>query len=91
MYIADNIIRDRLKKVYFIWGRGKTTVSDRLRDKFGFYVYRTDDSRDYHRKDASPIYQPYMCYDFEKEYAASKGYRREGKAFPCRSDAHVRC
>lgn len=68
MYIADNIIRDRLKKVYFIWGRGKTTVSDRLRAKFGFYVYRTDDSRDYHRKDASPIYQPYMCYDFEKEY-----------------------
>ncbi len=68
MYIADNIIRNRLAKVYFIWGRGKTTVSNRLRDKYGFYVYSTDDSRDRHRKAACPIYQPYMCFDFKKEY-----------------------
>ncbi len=37
MYISDNIIRNRLKNVYFIWGRGKTTVSNRLRDKYSFY------------------------------------------------------
>ncbi len=68
MYISDNIIRNRLKNVYFIWGRGKTTVSNRLRDKYSFYVYRTDDGRDRLRKAADPLYQPYMCYDFEKEY-----------------------
>ena len=60
MYISDNIIRNRLKNVYFIWGRGKTTVSNRLRDKYSFYVYRTDDGRDRLRKAADPLYQPYM-------------------------------
>lgn len=68
MYIADNIIKNRLTKVYFVWGRGKTTISNKLRDKYGFYVYSTDDSRDRHRTAANPVHQPYMCYDFEKEY-----------------------
>ncbi|MDE7360515.1 MAG: hypothetical protein K2N38_01125 [Oscillospiraceae bacterium] len=68
MYIADNIIKNRLTKVYFVWGRGKTTISNKLRDKYGFYVYSTDDSRDRHRKAANPVHQPYMCYDFEKEF-----------------------
>lgn len=68
MYIADNIIRDRLNNVYFIWGRGKTTIANKLQEKYGFYVYSTDDSREWHLEAASPHYQPYMCYDFEKEY-----------------------
>ena len=68
MQIADNIIRRALSNVYFIWGRGKTTIADRLREKHGFYVYSTDDSRDWHMKNAHPVSQPYMCRNFEKEY-----------------------
>ena len=48
MYIPDNIIRKRIENVYFIWGRGKTTIAKRLKDKYGFYIYSTDDSRSLH-------------------------------------------
>ena len=68
MDIADNILRSRLKNVYFIWGRGKTTIANALREKYGFYVYSTDDSRLPHLKEASPQYQPYMCLDYQKQY-----------------------
>lgn len=87
MYIADNIIKNRLLNVYFIWGRGKTTVSDKLRDKYGFYVYSTDDSRDRHRKDASPVYQPYMCYDFEREYGVKDFWALPRKVI-CEREKH---
>lgn len=46
MNIANNIIRNRLKNVYFIWGRGKTTIAKMLREKYGFYIYSTDDSHE---------------------------------------------
>lgn len=38
MLIADNILRDRLKNVYFIWGSGKTTAANSLHEKYGFYI-----------------------------------------------------
>ena len=33
MDIADNAIKNRLKNVYFIWGRGKTTIAKKLQEK----------------------------------------------------------
>ena len=60
MVIADSIIKSRLKNVYFIWGRGKTTIASRLKEQYGFYVYSTDESRDRQIRVANPIDQPYM-------------------------------
>lgn len=68
MYIANSIIKQRLKNVYFIWGRGKTTIANELHKRHGFYVYSTDDSREPHMYQANPEDQPYMCRDFEREY-----------------------
>lgn len=68
MEIKDSILKRALQNVYFIWGRGKTTIANRLREKHGFYVYSTDDSRDWHMDNAIPEDQPYMCRDYESEY-----------------------
>lgn len=68
MEIKDSILKRALQNVYFIWGRGKTTIANRLREKHGFYVYSTDDSRDWHMDNAIPEDQPYMCRDYENEY-----------------------
>jgi len=71
MDIPDNVIRQKLRSVYFIWGRGKTTIADELRRKYKCFVYRTDESRRLHLADADPSYQPHMCRDYEKEYGVS--------------------
>jgi len=68
MTIADSIIKNILKNVYFIWGRGKTTIANRLKEQYGFYVYSTDESRERQMRSANPIDQPYMCRNFQKEY-----------------------
>lgn len=68
MLIPDNIIKDRLKNVYFIWGTGKTTIANRLREKHGYYVYDVDESRNRQMLLARPEYQPHMCRDYVKEY-----------------------
>lgn len=68
MIIADSIIKNKLKNVYFLWGRGKTTIANRLKEKYGFYIYSTDESRDRQVALANPKDQPYMCRDFQKEY-----------------------
>ena len=39
MNIADNIIRQKLTNVYFIWGRGKSTIANELSKNFGCYIY----------------------------------------------------
>lgn len=68
MNIADSIIKNKLKNVYFIWGSVKTTIANSLSKKYGFYVYSTDESRNRQIKLANPVDQPYMCRNFEKEY-----------------------
>lgn len=68
MFIADSIIKEKLKNVYFIWGCGKTTIANRLKEKYGFYIYSTDESRDRQIAAANPIDQPYMCRDYYREY-----------------------
>ena len=71
MHIADNIIRNKLKNVYFIWGRGKTTIARELGNKYGCYVFSTDEARDRNIMYACPEYQPYMCRNFEVEYGVN--------------------
>jgi len=68
MMIPDSILKRTLANVYFLWGRGKTTIANHLRDTCGYYVYSTDDAKDRHWTEASPADQPYMCRDFEAEY-----------------------
>ena len=71
MNFADNIIRNKLKNVYFIWGRGKTAVAKELNNKYNCYVFSTDEARDRNMAYARPEYQPYMCHNFEKEYGVN--------------------
>ena len=68
MNIPNSIIKEKLKGVYFIWGSGKTTIANRLKKKYGFYVYSTDESRDRQMVLANSVDQPYMCRDYYKEY-----------------------
>ncbi|MBO5023432.1 MAG: hypothetical protein J6D11_03880 [Clostridia bacterium] len=68
MYISDSIIKRAINNVYFIWGRGKTTIANLLNEKYGFYVYSTDNAKDYHWGEANPEEQPYMCRNYIKEY-----------------------
>lgn len=61
MFIADNILKQRLQNVYFIWGSGKTTIANALREKFGCFVYHTDNERARHAHSADPEFQPALC------------------------------
>lgn len=69
MIIADNIIKEYLKNVYFIWGSGKTVTANALAQKHNFYVYHTDDSREKHFKNAQSEFQPAMCRDVSDFWA----------------------
>ena len=71
MNIPDNVIRQKLQNVYFIWGRGKTTIANELRRRYKYFIYDTDESRRRHLANADPLYQPEMCRDIEKEYGVS--------------------
>lgn len=66
MLIADNIIRDKLKNVYFIWGRGKSTIAGELSRKYGYYIYNVDESRNSHIADADLKNQARFLHDFQK-------------------------
>lgn len=61
MIIADNILKNKLKNVYFIWGSGKTTAADILSEKYGIYVYHTDHERSKFFGIAEKEFQPSMC------------------------------
>lgn len=60
-----------MENVYFLWGRGKTTIANILGDRYGFYIYSTDEARDRLMLVADPEKQPYMCRDFEAEYGVN--------------------
>ena len=69
MFFADNIIRQKIKNVYFLWGRGKTTIANELNRRYGYFIYDVDKGREYHWVNtADPVYQPTMCRNYEKEY-----------------------
>jgi len=71
MTIADNIIKSRLQNVYFLWGRGKTTIAAELRRRYGCAVYDVDAARDRHAANADAIHQPAMCRDYMREYGVT--------------------
>jgi len=71
MHMPENVLRVRLENVYFLWGRGKTTIANLLMEKSDCAVYRTDEARARHARLADPAHQPTMCRDFEKEYGVS--------------------
>ncbi len=60
MNIPDNILKRSLRNVYFIWGSGRTTAANILSEKYGIYVYHTDDERSMHVRNADSAYQPAM-------------------------------
>ena len=69
MFFAENIIKEKIKNVYFLWGRGKSTIANELHRKYGYFIYDVDKNRSRHCKEnADPMYQPTMCRDYEKEY-----------------------
>ncbi len=71
MFIGNHILKQRLRNVYFLWGRGKTTIANILRERYEAIIYSTDDSRWPHMCEAHPDEQPYMCRDYEAEYGVT--------------------
>ena len=80
MILPDNIIKQKLQNVYFIWGSGKTTTANTLSKKHGFFVYHTDDSRSRHCKNADPKYQPALCRNVPDFWALEKEYALQWEA-----------
>lgn len=63
----DKYKKEQFKNVYFITGTatgGKTTISKRLAEKYGFYRYDVDERFDEHKKLSNPIDQPNMNKTF---------------------------
>ena len=66
MNIANNIIREHLKNVYFLCGGaygGKTTMAKLLEEKYGFIRYRQGDHSDEYAAIATNEEQPFMSMD----------------------------
>ena len=66
MKIADNIIREHLKNVYFLCGGaygGKTTMAKRIEEKHGFIRYRQGDHSAAYFALADAAEQPAMSVD----------------------------
>ena len=67
MEISDNIIRDRLKHVYWIIGTscsGKSTMAKALADKHGMLYYDPNDHYPRFKAAASPAQQPHLSRKF---------------------------
>lgn len=66
MQIANNIIKEHLKNVYFLCGGaygGKTTMAKLLEERHGFIRYRQGDHEDEYALIANPQEQPAMGLD----------------------------
>jgi len=61
MLMPNNILKQKLQNVYFIWGCGKTTAANELQRRYGYPVYHTDDNRARHVQNADPLLQPGLC------------------------------
>ena len=72
MLIADNILREKLKNVYFITGSGKTTIANEMSKHIdNCYVYHTDNRGPFFKL-ADSLYQPAMCRDVPDYFALDK-------------------
>jgi len=66
MKIADNILRHHLQNVLFVSGSaygGKTTMTRKLEETYGFLRYREGTKYDEHLAYADRTHQPAMCYE----------------------------
>lgn len=71
MRISNNIIKEKLKNVYFLCGGaygGKTTMAKLIEEKYGLYRYRQGDHYDEYMKFAKPEYQPALCVERSKDW-----------------------
>lgn len=71
MIIADNIIRESLKNVFFLCGGaygGKTTMAKIIEEKYNFYRYRQGDHSDEYAEIAELDYQPNISLDRSKDW-----------------------
>lgn len=71
MKIADNIIKEHLKNVYFLCGGaygGKTTMAKLMEEKYGFIRYRQGDHFDEYSAIANEIEQPAMSMDRKSDW-----------------------
>lgn len=72
MLIADNILRNKLKNVYFITGSGKTTIANEMSKHLNnCYVYHTDNRGPFFKL-ADSKYQPAMCRDVPDYFTLDK-------------------
>ena len=72
MLIADNILRNKLKNVYFVTGSGKTTIANEMSKHLNnCYVYHTDNRGPFFKL-ADPKYQPAMCRDVPDYFVLDK-------------------
>ena len=72
MLIADNILKNKLKNVYYVTDSSKTTIVNEMSKHIdNCYVYRTD-NRGSCFKIADSIYQPAMCRDVPDYFALDK-------------------
>ena len=71
MKISNNIIKEKLKNVYFLCGGaygGKTTMAKLIEEKYGLYRYRQGDHYDKYTEYAKPEYQPALCVERSKDW-----------------------
>jgi hypothetical protein len=67
MYIANNVIANALKNVYWVLGGatgGKTTAARILSEKYGMVHYNADEKMWNHKQIAIPSEQPAFCRHF---------------------------
>lgn len=67
MYIANNVLKHHLKNVYFVGGTacgGKTTMAQKIAEKYGMIYYNADETMIEHFKIASEAEQPEMSRKF---------------------------
>lgn len=72
MNIADNILKYHLRNMYFFGGTacgGKTTMSKRFAEKYGFPLYSELVNITEHKQIASDAYQPAMAKKFADWHA----------------------
>ncbi|MFW6318680.1 MAG: hypothetical protein ACOC1L_00705 [Bacillota bacterium] len=78
MNIKNNIIKEKLKNVYFIAGTncgGKTTMAKALSEKYDMEYYSADEHYWEHRKISDAVHQPNMnrpFYGWEEYFARDK-------------------
>lgn len=80
MELPDNVLKQKLHNVYFIWGSGKTTAAHELSRRYGFYVYHTDGQRANHFRNADPAFQPALCREVPDVWALAPEDAREWEA-----------